>query len=561
VNQAVAGETRLRSPDVVMRLDRMGSFFPTRLSFMRSFMRYLASELAQVSRPVWQMNAQGFGRAVYSVRLAKQDYSLVAFSNALKDEDRSDRVIASAWDTAFVLFDGVPDVDDLDRLQKNAPHQEAGRFTGSELTLSRANKSTRFFEHVVDRLSRGEQPDAALLTKTGYLMRTTAVYGNGKFGIADRRKIMHRAPFKGPYQAEMLTVWLIREFSMDLADHVASARDPANAVCLHSDVRRQLGVGNATGLGMAPFLVNHPVLLNNWVRAYETALNRVRAIKRCPDKVAQTILLLIRRAKAHLQQWSVDDEIQTARIITLRRELAEISDFVTPARLAGPYPFAKLLDAAGAYSLECQELLAALVLEPHGPLIDDLTDEMASETEDVFDPSMTVSAVRRLIDSNYDWALQIDFTRQRATEMFWYTSAAKLEPRVGNRFTEPGAEWEMPLDIAFRVRALVRDLAGADAKMTVARFLAGKPAHRYVIQRIQINAAHPYSEIRDNLIDGGCRPIDMLRFKLAFFGASKFDPKSDLWTRINMFQGAPLRGDIAAGDVDDWWLPVLEGAV
>jgi hypothetical protein len=34
-------------------------------------------------------------------------------------------------------------------------------------------------------------------------------------------------------------------------------------------------------------------------------------------------------------------------------------------------------------------------------------------------------------------------------------------------------------------------------------------------------------------------PIDLLRAKLAMFGATKFDPKSDLWTRITMYQGAP----------------------
>ena len=32
----------------------------------------------------------------------------------------------------------------------------------------------------------------------------------------------------------------------------------------------------------------------------------------------------------------------------------------------------------------------------------------------------------------------------------------------------------------------------------------------------------------------------MLRLKLSFFGALKFDPRSDKWLRICMFQGAPL---------------------
>ena len=50
----------------------------------------------------------------------------------------------------------------------------------------------------------------------------------------------------------------------------------------------------------------------------------------------------------------------------------------------------------------------------------------------------------------------------------------------------------------------------------------------------------PYSEIQDNTIGAALVPIDMLRLKLSFFGAVKFDPRSDKWLRINMYQGAPL---------------------
>jgi hypothetical protein len=34
-------------------------------------------------------------------------------------------------------------------------------------------------------------------------------------------------------------------------------------------------------------------------------------------------------------------------------------------------------------------------------------------------------------------------------------------------------------------------------------------------------------------------PIDILRCKLAFFGATRFDPRSDLWVRISLFQNEP----------------------
>ena len=78
-------------------------------------------------------------------------------------------------------------------------------------------------------------------------------------------------------------------------------------------------------------------------------------------------------------------------------------------------------------------------------------------------------------------------------------------------------------------------------------------------RRVQTISECPYAEIRDNLIGEDCLPIDMLRCKLSFFGASKFDPKSDRWTRITLYQGAPLFDEISTESADDWWLPVLEG--
>ena len=50
----------------------------------------------------------------------------------------------------------------------------------------------------------------------------------------------------------------------------------------------------------------------------------------------------------------------------------------------------------------------------------------------------------------------------------------------------------------------------------------------------------PYGEIRSNVLAKNFYPIDILRLKLSFFGAVKFDPKSDRWLRITLFQGAPL---------------------
>ena len=42
--------------------------------------------------------------------------SLSDFQHDLPDDMRSDRVIASAWDATFTLYDGRPTLDDLERL-------------------------------------------------------------------------------------------------------------------------------------------------------------------------------------------------------------------------------------------------------------------------------------------------------------------------------------------------------------------------------------------------------------------------------------------------------------
>ena len=57
---------------------------------------------------------------------------------------------------------------------------------------------------------------------------------------------------------------------------------------------------------------------------------------------------------------------------------------------------------------------------------------------------------------------------------------------------------------------------------------------------------------QDNTIKENIIPIDMLRLKLSFFGALKFDPRSDKWLRICMFQGAPLPNELK--NYDEQWV-------
>ena len=120
-------DTLRRDPATVMRLSRLGSLHQCRLSFMRVLLRRLRQEKWRFDRPIWDVDADGVGTAVYRAVGPRRTYSLVAFAHDLPDDMRSDRVIATAWDATFTLFDGVPTQADVDRLAQNVPLQEAGR--------------------------------------------------------------------------------------------------------------------------------------------------------------------------------------------------------------------------------------------------------------------------------------------------------------------------------------------------------------------------------------------------------------------------------------------------
>ncbi len=546
--------SNLRPPSAIMRLDRMGSFFPTRLSFLRSLLRDLAAGGAQVEQTFWELDAAGYGDAVYTVSLDGKPYSLICYASPLDDEDRTDRVIAEAWDACFVLLDGIPNAQDVAVLRKEAVRQEAGRYHDRVLVLSRANKSVRLFEHVVNALAAGEQPDLEQVSQTGYLMRTTAVYGNGKFGLADRATIARHPDLRHPFRLEMLTVWLIREFTLDLVDHVARMRGGERAVQLSRGFRRQLGIGNSTGLGMAPFLVSHPALINNWMMVRETALARVRAIPNTTPQMRDEIEALCGQLTAHLSEWNGADEPEQARIEQLRAEWHEFAPTVLGS-LSEDRPFDVIFRESEKGSADLQELTVSLLLEPNGDLVDGLCDCMGANESKALDPSMTIGALNNVLNEHYVWCRQIDTDHPQTRAMVWYVSEEKLEPRLGKRRAGANDNCEMPHAIAHFIAALRGDLCDWNDQTTVAEFLAAAPQHRHIVRRVQLIAKHPYGEIQDNLLADTVRPIDLLRCKLSFFGASRFDPRSDRWTRITLFQGAPCADELNAHTAGDCFFP------
>ena len=162
------------------------------------------------------------------------------------------------------------------------------------------------------------------------------------------------------------------------------------------------------------------------------------------------------------------------------------------------------------------------------------------------DGTVSVGTTRARLQDHYDWALALDFDDPGAVAQFWYVSEEKLEPRLGNRMDDAGAEREQPLGLAWLASRFHAALADVAADMPLAEFLLIQPEHRYMARRLQIVARHPFAEVRDNLTGSDMLPIDLMRCKLAFFGASRFDPRSDKWVRISLFQNEPYPSDLNA---------------
>lgn len=547
-----------RAPGMVMRLSRLGSLHQCRLSFMRVLTRRLASEKWRFERRVFEVNDQGVGHAVYTAIGPKRSYSLVAFAHDLPAAKRSDRVIAEAWDATFALFDGVPTQADIDRLARNVPLQEAGRISESELSLSRANRSVRLWDHVVASLASGRQPDVAQIDAVGYLMRTTAVYGSGKFGAADRDVIADREELNGPFQAEMLSVYLTRAFVRDLVEHMAHMKGGETAVSLDPKLARCLGIGNSTGLGMAPFLINHPVLFNNWIMAREEAIARVRSLPRAGNKDFALFRDLLERSVISVHQWRSEHPVQRRKLSDLKKDLSALKQYLALDNLNRENPWDVLyLWAEQNLSEEGQELVASLMLEPYPELVDGLAHCMSDSRADAFriDGGRTVGELRDQIARTFGWALDIDWSVPQSCARAWYTSEEKLEPRLGERFEEPIADYEQPLAPARDACAAFGALEDWPAETPISAFLLLHPEHRHTIRRAQISASAPYGEIRDNTISRDVMPIDMLRAKLSFFGATHFDPRSDRWVRICMYAGAPYPEDLSQENADFWVYP------
>lgn len=542
----------MRDPTIVMDPIRLGAMHQTRLSFVRGLLRRMYHNKWQLELAQWEICSKGFGVVIYKLTTPSQDYHLVIFSNEIDDEDRIDRVIAEKWDITFALVIGEIDKKLLTQLQNNVPLQEAGRNSTQVIVLARANKSVRVFEHLVGALAAGEQPECEILAQVGYILRTTAVYGNGKFGIADFEILQNNPDFNLSFSAQMCAVYILRQFSLDWVHYLAKQQGGEQAVELDKGLQRYLGVGNATGLGMAPYLINHPRVVDQWLSQREKAV----AIVSEQDIAQADITLLtelLNRARTHLQQVVTIDEYQQKLNHQAVLDLFEIIKFISYTKHQG-LTWQRQIEYNQRFSFESQEVFLACLLECYPYLVDPLEQEMNADEVLAIPRGTSIHHMLEVLKTRYRWAVDIDFSQEENQYWFWYRSEDKEEPRLGVRGIEPGDDKELSLDMARQVNQLYQALVAEPDNRSLAEFLLASPQYASIARRVWSLGHCHMGDIQMNVLAKQALPMNLLRCKLAVFGATKFDPRSDRWVRVTLFQGAPLMDELHP---DEWLFPIL----
>ena len=354
----------------------------------------------------------------------------------------------------------------------------------------------------------------------------------------------------------MMLVYLVRQFTFDQVNHVAKNKNPNLAVKLDPKICRNLGIGNSTGLGMAPFIVNHPTLLNNWILSREIALKKIREIKIVKKQDRDLFKDCLKNSLKNITSWNTESEYQLKKIKLLLKDIKKFISFLeNKFDFQKDYPFNEIyLWLEKETCEECIEYVVSIMMEPFGNIVQPLVAQMSSEEEKYFNipTERNVGDLKKILENKYSDILKIDFNIDESNQKFWFISKNKEEPRLANRFEENGADLEQPLAIARDIKKLYERLLPLKNNLKINQFLIDNSDLRHVVRRAFIIEKFPYSEIQDNTIGEKLVPIDMLRLKLSFFGALKFDPRSDKWLRICMFQGAPLPNELK--DYDEQWV-------
>ncbi|MDN5788204.1 hypothetical protein [Pseudorhodobacter sp.] len=556
------GRPGLRDWRAMMQPERLAAIQPSRFSGARAFMAKMIRERWDINIQRFDVNANAEGTAVYSIKSPTQEFSFIAFSYAPSREGRTGRIIGRAWDMKGTLNEGPATEADITHAREQLPLLYRGRATPNALIWCRSNRSMRVFDATLNALAEGHQPSIEDINSVCYLMRNTGLDGNGTFGTRPFPSLGASHVMGGMLEAQLLVAYLMREFSCDLVEHLARHKSD-KAVPLDPALRRFIGVGNGSALGLIFFVQKHPRLIDSWLTARETAIAEALAMELgLGDPRFDILITLIRRAAVFREQDRMRYETFTSSTqiaLDLRSLLPLLAELRDKGTLRGHVTRFELdalaRDAEASLAPESYETLLSMMIELVPDRTDALLTGIGGADEFTVDPVMTAGELAAVIDTEYDWALTTDMTAASARDYVWYKSETAEEPRRGLREEAPDAR-DLGLDLPGDIQRLRADLAAAPADQPMALFLLSHPAHRQMVGRVQGLRRRYFHSPHANINATDFVPIDLVRLmNVALHGIDKTRDFLQRNLRGVLYHGAPTRDDIRAGHGAGWFYP------
>jgi hypothetical protein len=328
-------------------------------------------------------------------------------------------------------------------------------------------------------------------------------------------------------------------------------------------IRRYLGVGNGSALGLIFFVHKHPQLISSWIAAREQAICAARGLhlEKGDPRIGQLLSLIERAIAFRRQDRMVYESFSSSAEIA--DDLEKIAAALVELRATGlvdgearAFPLDALADHFdGVLRPEAFETYLSLLTELVPEKADALAATVAGPDEMSVEPAETVEDLTELLHEQYQWALDTDMSGPEAYKYVWYKSETAEEPRRGAREEVPEAR-DLGFDICGGAQALMADLLRQPPRLSIARFLLKHPAHRFLVARIQTLRALRYHTPMANIDAEDFVPIDLVR--LMNVGIHGIDKTRDFLRRNLrgvLYHGAPTPDDIRAGWSGFWAYP------
>lgn len=551
----------------------LARFKASRLSFGWDLIDTMITQRWQVSTLRWDLDRDGRGLAIYRIQPGQgrraSPLHFVVLSVLVPDEEWTPDAYARKFDIQASLIEGPVTQQYLETFRTEIQRKPTeGRADDETLAWVRANRSARAFDRTVSALASGRQPDPARLCQIGYLLRTEYYQSNGACGTRPFAAYGAGHPLGRPYASQSLGSYLLREFGNALVTHLARAIAP-DAADLHPLLRRYIGLGNSTGVGLVLFAANHPRLMHRWIEIREQAIASIRRLKQDASG-GERLASLLDRCIRYRAEDMTNYAGQFLPGPALAEQLGLVRTWLGQLRCASPPAIRRPWDylcgrCADTLSAEALETLHSLLISAHPHLAGQLAgqsvvggvDDLHPEVADV-DPTMTTAELHAHAQRNFGWVTSMDTCPPAGRFWFWYKDQVGEYPGLLPRREARGGFADFSTDIPGLMTTLLNDLRSAPPRLPVGDFLSGHPWDRFAAQWVQTTVGLPYATVRMNMTSRNFEPMAVTRFVLeALKGFEKMQPIEAYGGRAIIMQGAPTAGEIASGTDLLWMYPTV----